>query len=133
MRAESAQGLNAAFKTTGSFFAPSYYETTAPEDNSPWPEISFAIVFAFAIGATVAFEAFSNSANLRYHLPIAMAVLLLVEGILLSVVLRHDWRQKTALAYLKESEARTSLAAESARLGIWRWDSVSDTFWGNRT
>ncbi len=62
-----------------------------------------------------------------------MAVLLIVEGILLSVVLRHDWRRKTALAFLKESEERTNLAAESAGLGVWRWDSASDTFWANRT
>jgi two-component system sensor kinase FixL len=133
MRVESAQNLTAMLKDVGSFFAPSYNDVTVSEDDSLWPEISFAVIFAFATGAAIAIEAFSSSSSLRYHLPIAVAVLLITEAILLGAVLRHDWRRRTVVAFLKENEERTNLAAESAGLGVWRWDSVSDTFWANRT
>src|SRR5689334_1588231 len=101
MRVESAQSLNAILKDVGSYFAPSHNDVAASEEDSLWPEVSFAVIFAFAIGAAISIEAISNSGSLRYHLPIAMAVLLITECILLAAVVRHDMRRRAAVAVLK--------------------------------
>ena len=46
--------------------------------------------------------------------------------VLLSAAIEDERRSKEAL---RISEARMSLAAESAQLALWEWDLVSDTVW----
>lgn len=133
MRAESARGSSLLFKTVGLAANPVDSETVVSEDDTPWPEITFAVTFAFAVGAVIAIDALRNSDSLQFHLPLALAVLLVAEGILLGSVLRHYRQRGAMLKLLKENEERTSIAAASAGLGVWRWDSTSDQFWANRT
>jgi PAS domain S-box-containing protein len=131
MKVDPANSLDWIFRTPNTLPAAEYDDVFVPDDDSRWTSLNVAAVLAFALGAVVAVEVLTNGGHFRFHLSAAMAILLIAEGVLLLVVLLHDQHRKKLLSFLKESEERTSLAAEANDLGLWQWDCVSDRFWTN--
>jgi len=58
-----------------------------------------------------------------------VAVLVLMQTLLIVALLTQNRRRQLAEGRLKESEDRMRLAASSANLGLWRWDSRSGKVW----
>jgi PAS domain S-box-containing protein len=56
-------------------------------------------------------------------------LLLVIEFALIAAVSVQDKRRREVQALLLESEQRIAFAAEAAELGLWRWDSDTDSFW----
>ena len=53
----------------------------------------------------------------------------LVEALLIAILFVQLRRRRQAEAFLRESEERMSVAAESAKLGMWAWDIRHDEIW----
>jgi PAS domain S-box-containing protein len=58
-----------------------------------------------------------------------LATLLVLQTLLILALLAQGRRRRLAESRLMESEDRMRLAASSANLGLWRWDSNSNKVW----
>jgi PAS domain S-box-containing protein len=63
------------------------------------------------------------------QLPAVVVVLLVIELALFVAVAVQDRLRRRVELLLQASEERIALAAESADLGLWRWDAREDRFW----
>jgi PAS domain S-box-containing protein len=60
---------------------------------------------------------------------LVFVTLLALQTLLIIALLTQGRRKRLAEARLEESEVRMTLAASSANLGLWRWDSDSNHVW----
>jgi PAS domain S-box-containing protein len=90
--------------------------------------ILFALDFPVLVGAVRDAKGFALDWRL-FRIPAVVLVLILMEVMLVATLVLQDKRRHELELLLSESEDRMKIAAESADLGLWRWDAATDRFW----
>jgi PAS domain S-box-containing protein len=90
--------------------------------------ILFALDFPVLVDAVRASKGFTLDWRL-FRIPAVVLVLILMEVMLVATLVLQDKRRHELEGLLGESEERMKIAAESADLGLWRWDAATDRFW----
>jgi PAS domain S-box-containing protein len=90
--------------------------------------ILFALDFPVLVNAVRDSKGFSLDWRL-FRIPAVVLVLILMEIMLVATLVLQDKRRHQLEILLGESEERMAIAAESADLGLWRWDADTDRFW----
>ncbi|HEX7860963.1 MAG TPA: PAS domain-containing protein [Verrucomicrobiae bacterium] len=79
-------------------------------------------------GARIEFRELSTMERHKWHI-VAILSICAAQAVLISLLLTNLAKRRRAERYLRESEERMSLAADSAQLGMWVWDAHSSKFW----
>ena len=116
------------------------HETFLRAENSTRAVIGVVIVLIvatavlFALDFPVLVDAVRDSRGFTldwrlFRIPAVVLVLILMEVMLVATLALQDRRRQALELQLSESEERMAIAAESADLGLWRWDAAKDSFW----